>query len=256
MKMLNSRWLDSHYRRVISHSPHSRLVCVCVCDQPVWTLPLCFFRASLLLNLFPQLSDLQMNRPSPLHASLCCSKLSHTNRIFVQNQHKTLSPTNCNAPVIPGETTYSMQKYTDGEKWALCIRTDTSDCFISRFGTVRRLQIGVPGLWTESAVTQDTLMNFWRVFWWSWALCTVKNTTNKQDISITTHETLCIPWVWVSVCVCGTDWRCRACLTGNSFPQERHLNSLSSVLPLWWKLWRCSANMSSLGKLFSHSRHG
>lgn len=44
--------------------------------QPVWTFPLCFFRASLLLNLLPQLSALQMNLASPLQASLCCSKLS------------------------------------------------------------------------------------------------------------------------------------------------------------------------------------
>lgn len=42
---------------------------------PVCTLPLCFFKASLLLNLFPQLSALHMNLASPLHASLCCSKL-------------------------------------------------------------------------------------------------------------------------------------------------------------------------------------
>ena len=56
--------------------------CVCICwlpayvwdgDRPVWTFPLCFFRASLLLNLFPQLSALQMNLASPLHASLCWS---------------------------------------------------------------------------------------------------------------------------------------------------------------------------------------
>lgn len=99
-----------------------------------------------------------------------------------------------------------------------------------------------------------------RTHWW-----TFEGSSDEAELSVQwrTLQINMISALWDTdalytecECVCGTDWRCRACLTGNSFPQELHLNSLSSVLPLWWRLWRCSANTSSLGKLLSHSRHG
>lgn len=199
-------------------------------DWPVWTFPLCFFRASLLLNLFPQLSALQMNLASPLQASLCCSKLHKLER----KHHVTHGNAEAVHKCITWRVYYTLYLYTcvynlDSELkllwqmehwWALELPDGSGDS--EQWRTLVRA--------SKSAIRPQ--------------MCNKND--QKQRSNLTNSKD-----GWMR-----TYWRCRACLMGNFLPQFLHWKSFSSVGGLWCRLWRWAARISSLGKLLSHSKQG
>lgn len=195
-------------------------------DRPVWTFPLCFFRASLLLNLFPQLSALQMNLASPLQASLCCSKLPKLERkrhVNAEAVHKSIiwrvyTPYICIRVII-----------TWIQSWSCCGRWSTGGLWSRPMDPAIQNN---GGHWGGPANRQSGLK------------CVTKMTKSRE-------ATWQNPDGWM-----GTYWRCRACLMGNFLPQFLHWKSFSSVGGLWCRLWRWAARISSLGKLLSHSKQG
>lgn len=164
-------------------------LCVCVCVTNLCARWLCVSSGRLYSWISSHSSPPYRWTDHLLYKPLYAAQNCHTQtQFYFKINMKHISNPYCSCNVMYFQVKQDIGIVKSGH-WAVEWKQATYSRYI--YGTV-------PGLWTEAAVTQDTLMNFWRVFWWSWALCTVKNTTNKHDISIMRHWRA-VYWVWVCV---------------------------------------------------------